>query len=172
MIYTIEMIHHHQRVFNRTLKEDDFKTYADAKRWFTDYIADMLSEDRSGNYRHESYLPSADGLKYFHEPSSEWHDALPDWWKGEGFYDEADQLILAYHYPRDESIADIAMISLGDYTYELCEAEYVMTIDVCRMLQVTRPTVFAMIKRGDLSPTKVANRYLFLKRDIDALLPR
>lgn len=103
------------------LDTGNFKTYDAASAWFTDYIADMLSNDDSGRYRYESFLESEDG-RFYNESSCEVTDALPCWWKGKGFYDNHNHMVLEYVFPRDGSFEDINMFDTNDYVYRL---EYV-----------------------------------------------
>lgn len=42
--------------------------------------------------------------------------------------------------------------------------------EVCKMFQVTRPTIYDWIKNGKLKPYKIQSRVYFLWNDIHALL--
>jgi len=43
-------------------------------------------------------------------------------------------------------------------------------IEVCKMLGLTRPTIYALIKDGKLRPFKIRSRVYFLWGDIEKLL--
>lgn len=66
------------------------------------------------------------------------------------------------------------IVPLPDYipTNHTPTDKYIRTQDVMRILGVSRPTVMAMLKRGDISAKKVGNRYVFLAAEIKALLPQ
>jgi len=154
----------------KILRSKDLRNDAEASEWFTDQMAEWLGEDDTGNYRYESYLPMAGG-EFFNEGTQEIEESLPPWWKGEGWYDESDNLIMKYAVPRDGSFEDITSLEMHGLVYRLEKETYLRTAEVAKVLGVTRQTVYAMARRGEIKSERIANRWMYLKSEVDAMLP-
>jgi excisionase family DNA binding protein len=76
------------------------------------------------------------------------------------------------HIPRDGSFQNINRLEIHSETYYLKSVETDLALlDVCKLLEITRPTVYAMLRRGEINGKKIANKYMFSKWAVEDMLP-
>lgn len=131
--------------------------WEEARAWFTDYIAELMATDTN------------DGYSRVRAEDFEGRDE-PDWFVGDGFYDSVGNLALEYSSSRDAADNVEEAYYCGDY-YVLEGPAYMGTQDVCKTLGLSKPTVLAMIKRGELKAKRIGNRWAFNADDIAKMLP-
>ncbi len=122
MTYEIRRTHRQDSTDSKLLHTVETSREDFAREVFTDYAATVLDQD-TDHFHYVRFIEKGGGFvnEAIAYPQAE--DILPQppaWYKGAGFYDESENLILRYDAGRDSgSEADVAFLLIGDYRYEL-----------------------------------------------------
>lgn len=126
MKYEIKRTHLHRSGESQILEIVEADTYELAKEVFTDYVARILDNDTTGHYLFVRFVEQDDGYidqALTYPQKSDILPDLPSWYKGAGYYDKLENLILLYaagaHKACDN---DVDSLIIGDYRYELAAA--------------------------------------------------
>lgn len=126
MQYEIKRTHRHRNTESHILEIVEADSLELAREAFTDYVAGVLADDTTGHYLYVRFIEQDGGYvdqALAYPQQSDILPELPAWYKGAGYYDESENLVLLYdsgiHKACDD---DVDFLIIGDYRYELAAA--------------------------------------------------